>query len=57
MYDRNGNTSEYCFISGQNIRNGNSSKYCSISRQNISTTGMVILVSTASLVDIISVQQ
>jgi hypothetical protein len=35
MYDRNGNTSEYCYISGQNI--------C--------MTGMVILVSTASLVD------
>ena len=33
QYNRNGNTSEYCFISGQNI----------------STTGMVVLVSTASL--------
>ena len=41
MYDRNGNNSEYCFISGQNI----------------STTGMVILVSTALLVDRTSVQQ
>jgi hypothetical protein len=36
MYDRNGNTSEYCFISGQNI----------------SMTGMVILVSTVPLVSI-----
>jgi hypothetical protein len=35
MYDRNGNTSEYCFIRGQNI--------C--------MTGMLILVSTASLVE------
>jgi hypothetical protein len=34
QYNRNGNTSEYCFISGQNI----------------GTKGMVILVSTASLV-------
>jgi hypothetical protein len=40
-YNRNGNTSEYCFIKGQNI--------C--------MTGMVILVSTASLVDRTSVQQ
>jgi hypothetical protein len=39
MYDLNGNASEYCFIRGQNI----------------STTGMVILVSTASLVDRTSV--
>jgi hypothetical protein len=31
--------------------NGNTSVYCSISGQNIGTTGMVILVSTASLVD------
>ena len=38
-------------------RNGNTSKYCSISGKNISTTGMVILVSTASLVDRTSVQQ
>ena len=41
QYNRNGNTSEYCFISGQNI----------------GTEGMVILVSTASLVVRISVQQ
>ena len=41
QYNRNGNTSEYCFISGQNI----------------GTTGMVILVSTASLVVRTSVQQ
>jgi hypothetical protein len=39
MYDRNGNTSEFCFISGENI--------C--------MTGMVILVSTASLEDRTSV--
>ena len=39
MYDKNGNTSTYCSISGQNI----------------STTVMVILVSTASLVDRTSV--
>ena len=37
----NGNTSEYCFISGQ---------------QNISTTGMVILVSIAPCMDRTSVQ-
>jgi hypothetical protein len=36
-------------------RNGNTSKYCSISGQNIGTTGMVILVITASLVDTKSV--
>ena len=41
MYDRNGNTSEYCFIRGQNI--------C--------MTEMVILVCTASFVDRTSVQQ
>ena len=41
MYDRNGNNSEYCFIS----------------RQNIGTTGMVILMRTALLVDRTSVQQ
>jgi hypothetical protein len=41
MYDRNGNISEYCIISGQNI--------C--------ITGMVILVSTSPLVDRTSVQQ
>jgi hypothetical protein len=41
MFCINGNTSEYCFISGQKI----------------GTTGMVILVSTASLVDRTSVQQ
>ena len=35
--------------------NGNTSEYCSISGQNISTTGMIILVSTASLVDRTSV--
>ena len=39
QYNRNGNTSEYCFISGQNI----------------GITGMVILVSTAKLVDRTSV--
>ena len=38
-------------------RNGNTSKYCLISGQNISITGMVILVSTAPLVDRTSVQQ
>jgi hypothetical protein len=32
-------------------RNGNTSKYYSISGQNICMTGMVILVSSASLVD------
>ena len=31
-------------------RNGNTSEYCSISAQNISTTEMVILLNTASLV-------
>ena len=36
-------------------RNGNAGKNCSISGKNISTTGMVILVSTASLVDRTSV--
>jgi hypothetical protein len=41
LHDLNGNTSEYCFIRGQNI----------------STTGMVILVITAPLVDRTSVQQ
>ena len=39
--NRNGNTSEYCFISGENI----------------STTGMAILVSIAPLVERTSVQQ
>jgi hypothetical protein len=34
---------------------GNTSEYCSVSGQNISTTGKVILVSTASLVDRTSV--
>jgi hypothetical protein len=34
-----------------------SSKYCLISGQNISITGMVIIVSTAPLVDRTSVQQ
>jgi hypothetical protein len=38
-------------------RNGNTSKYYSISGQNIGTTGMVILVSTAPLVDRTSVKQ
>jgi hypothetical protein len=38
-------------------RNGNTSMYCSISGQNISTTGMVILMSTPSLVVRTSVQQ
>jgi hypothetical protein len=38
-------------------RNGNTSQYCSISGENISTTGMVILVSTAPLVERTSVQQ
>jgi hypothetical protein len=38
-------------------RNGNTRKYCNISGQNICMTGMVIPVSTASLVDRISVQQ
>ena len=37
--------------------NSNTSEYCSVSGQNISTTGMVILVSTAPLVDRASVQQ
>ena len=37
-------------------RNGNTSEYCSIRRQHISTTGMVILVNTASLVDRTSVR-
>jgi hypothetical protein len=41
QYNRNGNTSEYYFISGQNI--------C--------MTGMIILVSTASLVERTSVQK
>jgi hypothetical protein len=36
---------------------GNTSEYWSISVQNISTTGMVILVGTASLFDRTSVQQ
>jgi hypothetical protein len=36
--------------------NGNTSEYCSISGQNISTTGMAILVSTAPLVERTSVQ-
>jgi hypothetical protein len=39
------------------FRNDNTSEYCSIIGRNISTTGMVILVSTASLVDRTSVQQ
>ena len=38
-------------------RNGNTSEYCSINGQNISTTGMAILVSTAPLVDRTSAQQ
>jgi hypothetical protein len=37
-------------------RNDNTSEYCSISGQNIGTTGMVILVSTDSLVERKSVQ-
>jgi hypothetical protein len=37
--------------------NGNTSVYCFISGQNINTTGMVILLSTVSLVNRISVQQ
>jgi hypothetical protein len=37
-------------------RNGNTSQYCSISAQNMSTTGMVILVNTASLVERTSIQ-
>ena len=41
MYDWNGNTSEYCFIRGQDI----------------GMSGIVILVSTAPLVDRTSVQQ
>jgi hypothetical protein len=41
LYDRNSNTSEYCFITGHSI----------------STTGMIILVSTASLINRASVQQ
>jgi uncharacterized membrane protein len=36
-------------------RNGNTGKYCSISGKNISTIRMVILVSTAPLVDRTSV--
>ena len=36
---------------------GNNSEYCSISGQNIRTTGMVILVGTAPIVDRTSVQQ
>ena len=38
-------------------RNGNTSQHCSISGQNISTTEMVILVSTAPFVDRTSIQQ
>jgi hypothetical protein len=60
QYNRNGNTSEYCYISGQKNqynRNGNTSEYCYITGQNISGTGMVILVSTAILVDRTSVKQ
>ena len=38
-------------------RNGNSSQYCYISGKNVSTIGMVILVSTASLEERTSVQQ
>jgi hypothetical protein len=38
-------------------RNGNTSQYCSISGQTISTTGMAILVSTAPLLERTSVQQ
>jgi hypothetical protein len=37
--------------------NSNTSQYCSISGENISTTRMVILVSTAPLVERTSVQQ
>jgi hypothetical protein len=41
MYDRNGNSSRYCFISGQNI--------C--------MTEMVILVSTASCTDVLTTNE
>jgi exosome complex RNA-binding protein Rrp42 (RNase PH superfamily) len=52
QYKRNCNTS----ITITDNRNGNTSEYCSISGQNISTTGMIILVSIAPLVDRTSVQ-
>ena len=60
MYDRNGNTGKYCSISGKKPynMNGNTSEYCFNSgRQSISTRGIVILVSTAPLVDRTSVKQ
>jgi uncharacterized membrane protein len=57
MCDRNGNTGKYCSISGKMISTTGivKNEYCLISGQNISTTGMVILVSTAPLVDRTSV--
>ena len=41
----------------QQVQQWNTSEYCSISGQNIRTTGMVILVGTAPIVDRTSVQQ
>ena len=54
----NGNTSEYCSISGQDIGTTGMVILVNttlISGQYISTTGMVIIVSTAPLVDRTSV--
>jgi hypothetical protein len=50
-------TEQYSLVLPFHLRNGNTSEYCFISGQNIGTTGIVILVSTASLVVRTSVQQ